>query len=92
DGKREHQLIVDALTMLENMEHRGGTGADPDTGDGAGILIQIDKNFIKEIAIEIDVNIDGEKPVGIGMLFFPKVRSVANQCKEILAKHAEELD
>lgn len=92
DGKREHQLIVDALTMLENMEHRGGTGADPETGDGAGILIQIDENFIKEIAKEIAVDIDAGKPVGIGMLFFPKVRSVANQCKEILAKHAEELD
>lgn len=91
DGKKEHQLIDDALTMLENMEHRGGTGADPETGDGAGILIQIDEEFIQEISKEIQVDIQSDKPVGIGMLFFPKVKIVANQCKEILAKHAEEL-
>lgn len=92
DGKREHQLISDALTMLENMEHRGGTGSDPETGDGAGILFQIDKELILEIAKEIDAKIDTNKPVGIGMLFFPKVQSIADQCKEILAKHAEELN
>ncbi|MBZ9787468.1 glutamate synthase large subunit [Psychroflexus sp. CAK57W] len=92
DGKKEHQLIDDALTMLENMEHRGGTGADPETGDGAGILIQIDDEFIKEIAEEIQVDIDSEKPIGVGMLFFPKVQSVADQCKDVLEKHAEELE
>ncbi len=92
DGKKEHQLISDALTMLENMEHRGGTGADPETGDGAGILIQIDKDFIKRVADEIDVEVSTHKPVGIGMLFFPKVKSVADQCKDVLSRHAEELD
>lgn len=92
DGKKEHKIIGDALTMLENMEHRGGTGSDPETGDGAGILIQIDEEFIKEISKEIQASIDTEKPIGIGMLFFPKVQSVANQCKEVLAKHADELE
>ncbi|SDG92603.1 glutamate synthase large subunit [Psychroflexus sediminis] len=92
DGKKEHRVIDDALTMLENMEHRGGTGSDPETGDGAGILIQIDNDFIEEIAEEIHADTDPEKPIGIGMLFFPKVQSVANQCIGILEKHAEELN
>jgi len=92
DGKKEHQLIGDALTMLENMEHRGGTGANPETGDGAGILIQIDSEFINQIALDAEVNIDSKKPVGVGMLFFPKANSIAKQCKEILSQHAHELD
>ena len=47
-GISSHSIVKDALTMLENMEHRGATGSDPDTGDGAGILIQIPHDFLKE--------------------------------------------
>ena len=39
-GNKSHQIINDGIQVLENMEHRGATGSDPDTGDGAGILIQ----------------------------------------------------
>lgn len=91
DGKKEFKLIDDALTMLENMEHRGGTGADPETGDGAGILIQIDKDFINWISKEANVSLDSKRPVGVGMLFFPKMPSVAAQCENILKEHAEDL-
>ena len=92
DGRKEYQLIDDALTMLENMEHRGGTGADPETGDGAGILIQIDKEFINWTSKEASIDIDSTKPVGVGMLFFPKMKAVKDQCKEVLEKHAVELN
>jgi len=92
DGKKEYQLIDDALTMLENMEHRGGTGADPETGDGAGILIQIDEEFIKWTSKEASISINSDYPVGIGMLFFPKMKAVAEQCKGVLEKHAKELN
>ncbi|MCB0843102.1 MAG: hypothetical protein KDE26_07615, partial [Bacteroidetes bacterium] len=47
-GKKSHQIVEDALKMLTNMEHRGATGADTDTGDGAGILIQVPHDFLKE--------------------------------------------
>ena len=47
-GIKSHAIVKDALTMLENMEHRGATGSDPDTGDGAGILIQIPHDFLEE--------------------------------------------
>ena len=43
-----HQLVADALAILENLEHRGAVGADPTSGDGAGILIQIPHEFLKE--------------------------------------------
>ena len=44
-GRKSHQLVSDALTMLERMEHRGACGCEPNTGDGAGILIQVPHEF-----------------------------------------------
>jgi glutamate synthase (NADPH/NADH) large chain len=46
-GAKSHQIVQDALTMLENMEHRGAIGSDPETGDGAGILIQVPDKFFR---------------------------------------------
>ena len=47
-GESSHQLVDYALTMLERMNHRGGTGAEPDTGDGAGILMAIPDSFFQK--------------------------------------------
>ena len=49
NGKQSHRTVCDAITILENMEHRGATGSDPDTGDGAGILIQIPDKFYRSV-------------------------------------------
>ncbi|MFE0689995.1 glutamate synthase large subunit [Streptomyces xiamenensis] len=47
-GEASHELVDQALTVLRNLEHRGATGSDPDTGDGAGILIQIPDAFLRD--------------------------------------------
>ncbi|MBQ1163031.1 glutamate synthase subunit alpha, partial [Streptomyces sp. A73] len=47
-GEPSHQLVEKALTVLRNLEHRGATGSDPDTGDGAGILLQVPDAFLRE--------------------------------------------
>ena len=47
-GKKSHENVQDAITMPMNMEHRGGCGCEPETGDGAGILIQNPHEFLKE--------------------------------------------
>jgi len=44
-GRKSHKIVVDALTILLNLEHRGAVGADPRAGDGAGILVQIPHAF-----------------------------------------------
>jgi hypothetical protein len=46
-GEKSHRIIKDALTMLENMEHRGACGCEENTGDGAGILLQIPHDYYK---------------------------------------------
>ena len=48
DGEKSHEILSDCLTILEKLEHRGGTGADENTGDGAGILFNIPHKFFKE--------------------------------------------
>ena len=49
-GKKSHQIIKDGLTMLANMEHRGGCGCEPTTGDGAGILTGMPHDFCVKVA------------------------------------------
>jgi glutamate synthase (NADPH/NADH) large chain len=52
-----HETISGALYMLSNMEHRGGRGSDPKTGDGAGILIQVPHQFLKDITARSEINL-----------------------------------
>ena len=63
-GEQSHEIIQQALQVLENMEHRGATGAEPNSGDGAGILIQIPHNFLvqefKQLGVEVPPR--GDRP------------------------------
>lgn len=86
-GEKSHQIVYDALEMLVNMEHRGATGADPNTGDGAGILIQIPHNFYKH---EISTLPDNGS-YGVGMFFFPKHEETRKKCKEVINKCIERM-
>jgi glutamate synthase (NADPH/NADH) large chain len=62
-GKKSHQIISDALSILCNLEHRGAVGADPRFGDGAGILVQIPHAFFKRKAAEIGFQLPDQTPV-----------------------------
>ena len=50
NGERHHQILDDALSILVNLEHRGGTGLEKNTGDGAGILFQVPHHFFRKEA------------------------------------------
>ena len=82
------RYIVDsALTILENMEHRGAYGAEENTGDGAGILVQIPHLFFKTFALRSEINIPCSRFYGVGMFFFPKDPIKKNFCKSIIRKY-----
>ena len=83
-GKASHQIVLDALRMLENMEHRGATGSDAKTGDGAGILIQIPHEFYKEVCAEEGFDLPEPGKYGAGMVFFPKDHDLQIQCRAVL--------
>ncbi len=72
DGKSSHLLVERALTMLARMNHRGGTGAEPDTGDGAGILMALPDTFFQEKAQEAGIELPAKGEYAVGMLFLPK--------------------
>lgn len=90
-GVKTHETISDALYMLSNMEHRGGRGSDPKTGDGAGILIQIPHSFLKEVTSRAGFDIPGEGSYGVGMTFFPKNKQLYKKSKERLNEIIKEL-
>ncbi|MCQ4081471.1 glutamate synthase large subunit [Streptomyces sp. RB6PN25] len=66
-GEAGHALVEQALTVLRNLEHRGATGSEPDSGDGAGILLQIPDAFLHEVT-DFELPAAGRYAVGIGFL------------------------
>jgi glutamate synthase (NADPH/NADH) large chain len=92
DGKVEFSLIQDALDMLENMEHRGGTGADESTGDGAGIMLQLTDQMVKNFAEEAKILLNNSLPAGVGMFFFPTIPTVIEACKQVIEDTAKKLN
>ncbi|ARQ71312.1 glutamate synthase large subunit [Streptomyces marincola] len=66
-GEASHELVDQALTVLRNLEHRGATGSDPDTGDGAGILIQIPDAFLRD-SVPFELPPAGHYAVGLAFL------------------------
>src|ERR1700742_1740182 len=84
-GKKAHQIVSDALSILCNLEHRGAVGADPRTGDGAGILVQIPHPFFKRKAAEIGFELPEPGEYAIGALFMPKDNAWRKVIQSIIA-------
>ncbi|MEZ5381329.1 MAG: glutamate synthase large subunit [Microthrixaceae bacterium] len=80
-GRRSHELVSQALTSLLNLEHRGATGAEPNSGDGAGILIGVPDEFLRAV-VDHDLPPEGEYAVGIG--FLPRESGPAQAVSEYI--------
>ncbi|MFM1969210.1 MAG: glutamate synthase large subunit, partial [Bacteroidota bacterium] len=90
-GNKSHQIISDALTILENMEHRGACGCENNTGDGAGILIQTPHAFFFDECLKLGVHLPAFGRYGVGMVFFPKELRLREECRDIFTRTTEEL-
>src|SRR5215216_957288 len=84
-GKKSHQIVSDAISILCNLEHRGAVGADPRAGDGAGILVQIPHAFFSRKAAEIGFQLPAPGEYAIGALFMPRETAWRNVIKSIVA-------
>jgi len=91
-GNKSHELIEQAIQMLENMEHRGACGCEPNTGDGAGILIQIPHTFFQNKWKELGITLPEFGSYGVGMIFFPEERILREQCRVLLNDYIDECD
>ena len=88
---KSHQIISDALTILEAMDHRGACGCENNTGDGAGILIQTPHEFFFDECNKLGVHLPPFGRYGVGMLFFPKDLRLREECRETFNRCAEKL-
>ena len=71
-GRKSHRIVEDALTVLENLEHRGAVGADPRAGDGAGMLVQIPHGFFVDEARALGFSLPEPGHYAVGHIFMPR--------------------
>ena len=85
DGKPTHELVDYAMTILERMNHRGGTGAEPDTGDGAGALFAMPHDFFVKVTSEELIDLPKAGDYAVGQFFLPKeTDKKVELCKSIV--------
>ena len=93
-GKPSHEIIKKGIQVLANLAHRGASGCDPQTGDGAGILIQIPHSYYVRECSKLGFTLPRTGEYGVGMLFLPVERSSRLVCEETIEKvvHEEGLE
>ncbi len=79
-GDKTHAIITESLQVLDNLGHRGASGSDPDTGDGAGILVQMPDAFFRKVASECNISLPAEGEYGVGMIFLPQDADAVSLC------------
>ena len=70
-GKKSHEIVRQAVQILENLAHRGACGCDPLTGDGAGIMIQMPDEFLRKECAKLNIELPALGSYGCGMVFLP---------------------
>ncbi|MBR4513983.1 MAG: glutamate synthase large subunit [Lachnospiraceae bacterium] len=90
DGRADHGIVADALSIVENLEHRAGKDAEGKTGDGVGILTQIPHKFLKKKLKSEGVTLPEKRGYGVGVFFFPadelKLRQAMSMFEIIVRK------
>jgi glutamate synthase (NADPH/NADH) large chain len=89
-GRRSHDIVQDALTMLNRMDHRGARGAEANTGDGAGVLTALPHDLLKQ-SLQDQCAIDLPEPgqYGVGMFFLPHDQQHRDRCKQIVKHYVD---
>ena len=94
-GKKSHQLVSDALKILVNLDHRGAVGCEANTGDGAGILIQVPHDFFVGEAARLGFKLPTVGEYGVGQMFLPpnlaEREVIKNEFAKIIAEEGQTL-
>ena len=88
-GEKTHQIIDESLQVLINLAHRGATGRDPETGDGAGILIQMPHQFFQREAGSLGFTLPAAGEFGVGMVFLPPDPKAGAACRRLIEETIE---
>ena len=81
-GRKSHGIVTQGLKILENLSHRGATGADPLQGDGAGILIQLPDAFLRRACGKLGITLPAVGQYGVGMVFLPQEPASRMACEQ----------
>jgi len=91
-GEASHDIVAKALTALRNLDHRGAAGAEPNSGDGAGILMQIPDGFLREV---VDFELPPVSSYAVGTAFLPgddeQVQKTRRRIEEIATEEGLEV-
>jgi glutamate synthase (ferredoxin) len=80
-GKKSHPIVQQSLQVLRNLQHRGACGSEANTGDGAGILMQVPHAFLEQACREMKFNLPGPGEYGVGMVFLPPHPAERYKCE-----------
>jgi glutamate synthase (ferredoxin) len=89
-GRKSHDIVASAIQVLLNLEHRGACGCEKNTGDGAGILMQVPHGFLARECDQLNIRLPDPGSYGVGMLFLPTNPDDRRQCEEIFDQIARE--
>ncbi|MGH8019584.1 MAG: glutamate synthase large subunit, partial [Opitutaceae bacterium] len=84
-GRKSHSIIEQAIQILRNLDHRGAAGAEANTGDGAGILIQVPHAFCLHVGKEARIKLPDASRYGTGIVFLPRNAARRRRLEEIFA-------
>lgn len=89
-GRRSHDIVQKAVQVLLNLQHRGACGCEKNTGDGAGILVQMPHRFLAEQCDRLQIRLPEPGAYGVGMVFLPTDPAQREQCKHIFEQVVRE--
>ncbi|MGH7420712.1 MAG: glutamate synthase subunit alpha, partial [Candidatus Rokuibacteriota bacterium] len=90
EGRKSHGIVSQALTVLKNLLHRGACGCEVNTGDGAGILIQMPHRFLERECAGLGIALPAPGHYGAGVVFLPRDAADREECRTILEGIARE--
>ncbi|MEA1915347.1 MAG: glutamate synthase large subunit [Campylobacterota bacterium] len=90
-GEKSHGIVSNGIQLLINLEHRGATGSEKNSGDGAGILTQMPDKFMQRVAKEEDIDLPAFGSYAVGVVFLPRDPNAYTECQSIVEQCIEDL-
>src|SRR4051794_39153176 len=85
-NRKSHDIVHKALEILCNLEHRGACGCEENTGDGAGILLQMPHRFLVKETIKLGFTLPASGEYGVGVVFLPRDNAARERCEKMFEK------
>jgi len=83
-GRRSHDIVQKALTVLVNLEHRGAAGSEKNSGDGAGLLVQTPHAFFERVAGDLGIKLPAPGKYAVGCVYLPTLESSRKACQQMI--------